>query len=594
MGENFARLAADLEQLQSTVESLKQRLDLLEAALPAVATITADARAGTPAQPLPTDRSRHLAQRDPYDPIAVLSLVGRLFLVLAGGFFLRAMTEAGLLTPRVGIALAFAYGLVWLFLADRTGRLGRAPSAVVHALASAMVVFPLLVEATTRFKVLTGAASALGLVILTVAMLLVAWRQRLRTVAWLTILAALPTSLVLLVKSGVVVPMAVYLIALGVATLWLGHSRGWTGICWPVALTADAVVVGLTLRAMSPEHLDAFRIALMLQWLLLAAYFVSVAIRTVIRGRTIGVFEVVQVLAAMIIAFAGTAMLTQASGILPAGVGVISLVFGAACYLVAFVFIAGRQDLERNLYFYSTLALMLVLAGFALVARAHWVAVVFAVLGVVAVGSWSRTGRLYLLLHGAAYVVAAGFTSQALQYGAWALGASPLGPWSLPSSVTLAMLVAAALAAWFAAARPYPDGGVPAGSLRLTLALVFVVIACGVVIGALAPAAAGLPDRSVDLGALATLRTGVLAMAALAIAWAGQRARFREWMWLVYPLLVAIGLKMVAQDFKFSRPATLFIALALYGAALIVAPRLRRNGSNRSSTTAATPQAIGG
>jgi hypothetical protein len=56
----------------------------------------------------------------------------------------------------------------------------------------------------------------------------------------------------------------------------------------------------------------------------------------------------------------------------------------------------------------------------------------------------------------------------------------------------------------------------------------------------------------------------------------GRHARFREWGWLVYPLLVGIGLKLVAQDFKHSRPATLFIALALFGAALIIAPRLRR------------------
>jgi hypothetical protein len=70
----------------------------------------------------------------------------------------------------------------------------------------------------------------------------------------------------------------------------------------------------------------------------------------------------------------------------------------------------------------------------------------------------------------------------------------------------------------------------------------------------------------------------VLSVAALVIAWIGRQPRFREWSWLVYPLLVAIGLKMVAQDFKHSRPATLFIAMALYGTALIVAPRLRRVG----------------
>jgi hypothetical protein len=40
---------------------------------------------------------------------------------------------------------------------------------------------------------------------------------------------------------------------------------------------------------------------------------------------------------------------------------------------------------------------------------------------------------------------------------------------------------------------------------------------------------------------------------------------------------------MVAQDFKYSRPATLFIALALYGIALIVAPRLRRERQRASA-----------
>jgi hypothetical protein len=68
----------------------------------------------------------------------------------------------------------------------------------------------------------------------------------------------------------------------------------------------------------------------------------------------------------------------------------------------------------------------------------------------------------------------------------------------------------------------------------------------------------------------------VLAIATLSIAWGARHGRFKEWAWLVYPLLVIVGLKMVAQDFKYSRPATLFIALALYGIALIVAPRLRR------------------
>jgi hypothetical protein len=56
----------------------------------------------------------------------------------------------------------------------------------------------------------------------------------------------------------------------------------------------------------------------------------------------------------------------------------------------------------------------------------------------------------------------------------------------------------------------------------------------------------------------------------------GRSLRFREWGWLVYPVLMVTGLKFVAEDFRESGPQTLFIALALYGLALLVAPRLRR------------------
>ena len=134
----------------------------------------------------------------------------------------------------------------------------------------------------------------------------------------------------------------------------------------------------------------------------------------------------------------------------------------------------------------------------------------------------------------------------------------------------------AGLSAYFAAGRPRPEGGVLASGLRFVLALVLVWVASGWVTGYLGILAAGTVDGVVDLGALATVRTGVLAGATLLVAAVARRARFHEWAWLVYPMLVFTGLKMIGQDFKHSRPATLFIALALFGVALIVAPRLRR------------------
>jgi len=102
---------------------------------------------------------------------------------------------------------------------------------------------------------------------------------------------------------------------------------------------------------------------------------------------------------------------------------------------------------------------------------------------------------------------------------------------------------------------------------------------CG--LGAIAVTAAssawgGTAAGYTDAGILATIRTVVLALAAAVLAWAGRQRQFLEWGWLVYPVLALTGIKMLLEDMPQSRPATLFIALAAYGGALIASPRLRR------------------
>jgi hypothetical protein len=149
-------------------------------------------------------------------------------------------------------------------------------------------------------------------------------------------------------------------------------------------------------------------------------------------------------------------------------------------------------------------------------------------------------------------------------------------PWIEPSGEMLAALAGALLAAWLASARRKPVKDEIASGLRLIIILMSIAAMTACVAGFLGPVAAGLPDGRLDPGVFATVSTSVLALGTLVVAWLGRRPRFRECAWLVYPLLVGIGLKMATQDFKLSRPATLFIAMALYGAALIVAPRLRR------------------
>jgi hypothetical protein len=77
-----------------------------------------------------------------------------------------------------------------------------------------------------------------------------------------------------------------------------------------------------------------------------------------------------------------------------------------------------------------------------------------------------------------------------------------------------------------------------------------------------------------DAGIVATIRTGVLAGCAVLLAWTGQHERLHESAWLLYPVLAAGGIKLLVEDLPVSKPASLFVALAAYGLALIAAPRL--------------------
>ena len=82
-----------------------------------------------------------------------------------------------------------------------------------------------------------------------------------------------------------------------------------------------------------------------------------------------------------------------------------------------------------------------------------------------------------------------------------------------------------------------------------------------------------------DAGLLGTLRTAVLSALAVGCALLNRPGRFSAVGKLAYPLLALIGLKLAVVDLQDSTPAMLFVALACYGTALVLGPRLRRGTS---------------
>jgi hypothetical protein len=181
-----------------------------------------------------------------------------------------------------------------------------------------------------------------------------------------------------------------------------------------------------------------------------------------------------------------------------------------------------------------------------------------------------------LSLHAAAYAAAAAVASGLATAAAYAFGAPANVAWPPLSLAAFAALAAAAVCATLPVPLPAPFWGPYASATRLLRLSVFVAGAAGVALHLLAPAIAGRPGAGADPGLLATARTAVLAATALLLGWAARWERSREAAWLVYPVLVLAGIKLVVEDFPQGRPATLFVALALAGIALLFAPRLAK------------------
>lgn len=556
-------LEARLADLADVVARLEGRVAALERAGPQGLRSAAQAALDRSAAPA----RGGTAGFDERDATRILSLGGRTFLVLAGAFVLRALTESGKIPAWMGVGLGFLYAGASIVMADRAGRAGQTLSAGFHAVTVVIIGFPLLFEGATRFKLFSPIGAAAVLAALTAVALLLATRRGLQVLAWVVSLGGVVTALALMAASGRLVPGAVYLVGLAVAMLWVGYVRDWTLLRWPMALVADLIVLLVAIHAVDPGTAEGPAAALLVQALLVALFLGSIATRSLYLGRKVVPFEMLQAAAAIAVGIGGAVWVATRSGLGQASFGVLSVVFGAASYAVAFAFVERRQKIRENFYFYASIAIVFVLAGAALLlgepARSlTWgaLALLFAWL---AVRQQSRT----LAAHAAVYAVAAAAGSGLLVRSFSTLFVGDSVAWR-PTLVPILVLAALAAVAWQA-------GRVPRSTVleRIPPVAVYLVLVLGVfgtIVGWLAPLLAGSGP-----GAIATLRTVALAAAVVGTAWLGRGAAHGEAGWLAYPLLGITGLKMLLEDLPHGRPATLILGFACYGAALILVPRMR-------------------
>jgi hypothetical protein len=569
MDDRFAALERKVSELSDTVAALERRFAAVEARGSGAAAPEENAAA-----PDPLGAVAAVEAASEIGVVAILTLIGRTCLVLGGAYLLRALTDAGTLPRAGGTALGLAYAAFWLALAYRLDGPRARLVAPFHAFATSMIAFPIIWEAQARSHLLSPGQAALAMAGVTALALVVAWIRRVQSVAWIVSAAGVTTTLAFfLAVPWPPTAFGFYLAFLGVATLWMGYSLDWIWLRWPVAFVADASVMAMAGAVTGHWQREGAPHVMALQLTMFAGYLVSFAARTLWRARDVVPFEVVQTLALLVVGFGGAVFVMQSTGAGAGGLGVASLVFAVGSYGVAFAFVNWRAGHWKNFSFYNSLAVVFMIAGVALAAWDGTQAMFWAGLAVAAAALGHRYSAATLGSHAAVYVVAGATVSGLFSVIGAAFTASVAHAWPAMGFAAWLVLLGAAACTVIPIT---PQGGGWNRYSRIPQVVVVLTLLCGVgaaVIDGVLPLLSAAPGPSADAAVAATVRTAVLGAAVLLLAWVGGRGIFAEGRWLTYVVLVLGGIKLLVEDFPSGRPATLVLSLAVYGAALILAPR---------------------
>jgi hypothetical protein len=429
------------------------------------------------------------------------------------------VTEAQVVPRLVGIAAGMAYALAWMVLADRQASRGNRRAAYFDAALATLIAFPIVWEATVRFHLLDPWPATALTIACAIALLALAARRDLQAVAWMASAGVVVTATGLAYATRTIAAPLVSVAAAGAITWWLSERRHWPFVAWLTAIETDLLgIVALVLVLMQAVRDDVPMVIAAL----LAAFVAYIAVA---RSSN------VQSCATTLIHLTAALVLAQRFPI-------------AGAVLPLFV-IAGALMVYRSIG-PAALMMMLVATGFLGQPGLTW--------GVLAVAAAVLAVRLpTLAYHTAVYAVAAGAGAGLLiaslrVFAGLGPGENPLTPTGI---VTFAAIAAATIIARQSEARIVLIGN---------LALLAIGIAGALVAGT-------------DAGWTASGRTMIIGATAVALAYLDLGI-------LVYPLLIAGGIKMLFEDFRVGRPATLFVTLAVYGLVLVIVARLRTRGGS--------------
>ena len=552
-------MTASIADLEARLTSVEKRLAALDGQAAAEPTQDREAAAPTLGEGYAVNASTH---------------IGHVLLIFGGAYLLRAVTEFEFLPTAIGLLLGAVYAIFWLFMAYRRGGMeSQRTNAAFFGGTSVVLTLPLLHEAATTFALLSGTQGVIALGIYCVIAMLIAALHDLRVLAWLVMAGGIAAGMASLVATHAAVPVAIFLLMLGLISLWVVYWRDWMGLCWLGALGANLGVIALVALAGNDRWPIEPRLPFAFAVTLLTTYLLSFTFQSHIRGRLVGLFEVVQALIAGSIVLVSAVLATRGGYLDISTIGIMGIVLGCGGYGLAIA--RHTRDLRYiNFFYYSTFGLVFLLVGTGLLLPLAWAAVFWALLAVIMAGFSGRKGWVSLSLQCTVLLLAAGAGSGLLSSGLQALIGDPSTSWAVLKPTQIGVAVATVACLFIPVAQHSDRWGVLAGLPQLVVLALSVWGVGGLIVAASAQSLAGAGGMEPNLAVLAAIRTAVLSAASVTLAVSSRHWRWPEARWLVYPVLVLVGIKLFIEDFPNGQPASLFVALAFVGTALLLVARL--------------------
>ena len=510
------------------------------------------------------------------DLTGLASLLGRTCIVFGGAYLLRALTESGRLPATAGVLIGLTYSAFWLIAAYRLEST-RALSAQFHGVTAMLVGLPIVWEATSRFELLSQMAAVALLAGGSGLAFAVAGLRSLDALAAVAAFGTMATALVTAWSTNHYAPFAMLLVALSTATYWLSERPGHAWLRWPNAVAAGLAVIAVTARALATPPSESLSATVFALALLVATMQGSLAVRTVILGRNVRLFDVMQALSGLLIGVGGAALLARGSAAGLTLIGAITAILASGAYLAAFFRLADRPHLAASYHAFAAFGLVAATMALTLLFRGHALAIASLTLAILTIALGQRRLAGYASLHSAAYALLSLYASDLLTnaLSVWTLQPAP---WPQLDLVAWTSLAAAGACVTMRFTRRNEIGDLLSRAGRLITAAAFVLGAGGAVLMLIGPRIAGVEANA---GILASLRTVLLSVAVVALALSARWPTTKIFSRLVYPVLIVGGVHLLLDDFRNSSPSTLFVALGCYGLALVVAPRLLNRDAAR-------------